>query len=90
MCSQVSALHGFGGQTTPQKLSYFPSLLGLSTWSVGLLNGPQWGKGAEIKAGQSLGHHSTPGGPEDGQFGDSRAPGLAEIVLWIPEHFCNF
>lgn len=32
---------------------------------------------------------STPGGSEGVQYRDSRTPGLLEIILQIPEHFCN-
>lgn len=28
--------------------------------------------------------------PESTKPWDLRAAGMAEIVLWIPEHFCNF
>lgn len=90
MHSPPSVVHMSGGQTTPQQLS-FPSLWGLSAelslWvSAGACGGKQ---GERQTLARPLGA-STPGRSEDVESNDPRAPGLAEIILWIRERLCNF
>lgn len=70
MCGQASALHGFGGQTTPQKLSCFPCQHGLSA-ELGQWVSAVAGSGGKGKRGKLAGPSgtSTPSGSAGVQSG---------------------